>query len=182
MFEIKYEDKQLKQLQRTLAGIPRALPKVMSRGLNRTATEARTKVVRLLASRTKLKQKDVRASTIMQKATYANWRAAVQISRKRIPIMRFGARQTKKGVTYKKSGSRALIPHAFIATMASGHKGVFARKFSSRLPIIEQRGPSLGQVFSGAQDEANRIQVESLARLQKNIDDQVKLILRRRAG
>jgi len=66
--------------------------------------------------------------------------------------------------------------------MASGHTGVFKRLATARLPIVELKGPSLGQVFVGAQDEANRIYRESLARLEKNIHDQVKLILSRRAG
>jgi len=182
MFEIRYDDSQLKQLERTLRGIPRALPKVMSRGLNRTATEARTKIVRTLSTQSGLKQKDVRSATILQRASYSHWRSAIQISRKRIPVMSFGARQTKKGVTYKKGRSRVLIRSAFIATMASGHTGVFKRLATARLPIVELKGPSLGQVFVGAQDEANRIYRESLARLEKNIHDQVKLILSRRAG
>lgn len=180
MLEIRFDDAKLKKFERELKGIPRALPKVMSRGLNRTAQSARTQISRSLAQRIGLKIKDVRARLTLSKASYSNWRSAVGISGKRFGLIKFAARQTKKGVTYRKGRNRILIRHAFIATMPSGHRGVFMRKAGPRLPIAEMRGPSLAQVFTGAQDEANRIYRESLARLEKNIHDQVNLILRRR--
>jgi len=181
MFEIRYDNNKIKQLERELAGFPKnSLPKVMSRALNRTATEARTKTSRMLAGEIGLKVKDVRERITLSRASYRNWRSSIKISRRRIPLIRFGAKQTKKGVTYKKAGERVLIRHAFVTTMASGHTGVFKRKFSSRLPISELRGPSLGQVYVNAQDAANQIHRESLRRLEKNIHDQVQMILRRR--
>lgn len=182
MFEIRYDDSQLKQLERTLAGIPRAMPKVMSRALNRTATEGRTQVARSLSKRMGLRVKDIRETTTIRRASYRNWRSAVDISKRRIPIYRFGAKQKPKGVTYRKDRKRVLIPHSFIQTMPSGHTGVFRRKTAGRLPIVELRGPSPAQVFIGAEAEANRILAESRERLAKNIHDQVNLILRRRAG
>lgn len=180
MIEIKYDDAKLKQLERTLAGIPRALPRVMSRALNRTATSARTQVARQLSQRTGLGVSAVRKQIKMSKASYSNWRSTILISSKRMPLIEFKAKQTRKGVTYRREGSRILIRHAFLTTMPSGHRGVFKRKTSARLPIAELKGPSLGHVFSEAQDEANRIYRESSQRLEKNIMDQVNLILQKR--
>ena len=180
MLEIKFDDEKLKQVQRVLRDFPKALPKVMSRGLNRTAISARTQISRSLAKRIGLKIKDVRGMLALQRASYSNWRSAVRISGKRFGLIKFGARQTKKGVTYKKGRKRILIRHAFVATMKTGHRGVFMRKGPGRLPIKELRGPSLSQVYKGSREEVNRIQIESAARLQKNIHDQVNLILRRR--
>ena len=180
MLEIRFDDDKLKKLQKELKGIPRALPKVMSRGLNRTATSARTQISRSLSKRIGLKIKDVRDKLTLKRATYSNWRSAVKIGGKQFGLIKFGARQTKKGVSYKWERKRVLIRHAFIAIMPTGHRGVFMRKGPARLPIKEMKGPSLSQVFTGAQDEVNRIQTESLAILQKNIHDQVNLILKRR--
>jgi len=181
MFEIRYDDNKIKRLQRELRGFGKnSLPKVMSRGLNRTATEARTKTSRMLAKEIGIKVGDVRKKIVLVRASYRNWRSGITISRKRIPLIRFGARQVKKGVTYKKDRKRVLIRHAFVSTMSSGHTGVFKRKFSSRLPISELRGPSLGQVYTGAAEQAGRIHRESMRRLEKNIHDQVNLILKRR--
>ena len=180
MLEIRFDDQKLKQLEKELRGIPKALPKVMSRALNRTAMSARTEISRNLSRRIGLKIKDVRDRLTLIRASYSNWRSAVTVSRKRFGLISFGARQTRKGVTYKKGGGRVLIRHAFIATMKSGHTGVFKRKLSSRLPIAELRGPSLGQVYMGAADEAASIHRRSLDKLNKNIHDQVQLILKKR--
>lgn len=177
LFEVKFEDHKLNQVEQVLKEIPRALPRVMSRSLNRTAQQARTEVSRSLSRRIGLRVKDVRSRVILQKASYSNWRSAVKISGKRLPLIRFKPKQTRTGVTYKFGRSRILVHHAFLATMPSGHTGVFRRKTTARLPITELRGPSLGQVFTDAQAEANRIYRQSLARLEKNIMDQVNLIL-----
>ena len=63
-----------------------------------------------------------------------------------------------RGVTYKLTGGKNRIANAFIATMSSGHKGVFVRAgvsakksagaWSKNLPIAELYGPSLGHVFA----------------------------------
>ena len=181
MLEIRYDNDKIRRLERELAGFSRnSLPKVMSRGLNRTATSARTATSRMLAGEASLKISDVRKRITLKKATYHRWRAGIKISRRRIPLISFGARQTKKGITYKKAGERVLIRHAFKATMKSGHTGVFRRMAGSRLPITELKGPSMGQVFVGAQDKAQAIYRASMRKLEKNIHDQVNLILRRR--
>ncbi len=180
MLEIRFDNDKLKKLQQELRNFPRALPKVMSRGLNRTAISARTEISRSLAKRIGLKIKDVRDKLALQRASYSNWRSAVRISGKRFGLIKFRAHQTKKGTTYKRGRKRILIRHAFIATMKTGHQAVFMRKEPDRLPIKELRGPSLKQVYVGAQDQVNRIQTESMLRLQKNIHDQVNLILKRR--
>lgn len=45
-----------------------------------------------------------------------------------MPVLAYDARQTKAGVTAAiKPGGRSLIRGAFIATMKSGHRGVFRR-------------------------------------------------------
>lgn len=177
LFAIRFDDQKLNQVEQALRDIPRALPRVMSRGLNRTATQARTEVSRNLSRRIGLRVKDVRSRVTLQKASYSNWRSIVKISRKRLPLIRLKAKQARTGVTYKLGRSRILVRHAFIATMPSSHVGVFRRKLTGRLPIVELRGPSLGQVFTDAQDEANRIYRQSLARMEKNIMDQINLIL-----
>lgn len=53
---------------------------------------------------------------------------------KPLPLIAFGARQTKTGVSVEVTkGSRRILRHAFIATMASGHKGVFMREGPKRI-------------------------------------------------
>lgn len=46
-----------------------------------------------------------------------------------IPLKYFSSRQTKKGVSVSvKKGKRSVIGGTFIATMSSGHKGVYVRE------------------------------------------------------
>lgn len=58
-----------------------------------------------------------------------------------VPLVAYPARQTRKGVSVEVNrGKRTLLKGSFIATMASGHKGVFRRTGKARLPIHELLG------------------------------------------
>lgn len=58
-----------------------------------------------------------------------------------VPLVAYPHRQTKKGVSVEVNrGKRTLIAGAFVATMKSGHLGVFRRRGKGRLPIDELRG------------------------------------------
>ena len=198
MFEIRFDDEKLKQVQRVLRDIPKALPKVMSKGLNKTVMSARTKFARSLSKRIGIKVGRVRKYLIVKRATYSYWRSAIKVSNKRIPLIEFRARQTKKGVTYKDyvTGERGFVRHAFITQMRSGHRGVFIRGRSTqlstgydymgrprkwRLPIYEELGKPFSEVFKDYKDSDGYHLVKvSETILQKSIHDQVELILRRK--
>ncbi len=47
-------------------------------------------------------------------------------------------------------GPRTLIRSAFVATMKSGHKGIFRRRGDKRLPIDEAFGPTVAALFHNA--------------------------------
>lgn len=193
MFEIRIDEQKIRQFEQMLAGIPNALPRVMSRGLNRTATEARTTTSRRLSQATGLRVSDIRPRIALRRATYKNWRSAIEFRAGGMPIVRFPHEQTPQGVSYRPSRRKTvLVSHAFIATMPSGHTGVFLRaryalgryismKGKKKEAIYEQK-IQLYQIFQQSQDVMNQVQIESLARLEKNIHDQVQIILRRAAG
>lgn len=53
---------------------------------------------------------------------------------KPLPLIAFGARQVKSGVSVEVTkGKRMIVRHAFLATMQSGHKGVFMRHGPPRI-------------------------------------------------
>lgn len=147
------------------------------RALNRGIGSAQTVQTKAIAGDTGLKQKDVRDALTMVKATTNRLEASLAASTKRIPISQFGAkgplpsRGRGRGVSYKLAGGRGLIPDAFIATMPSGHQGVFVRAsvsgkksqgaWSKNLPIGEKFGPSIGQVFS-------KFKTDAIARAQES--------------
>lgn len=66
---------------------------------------------------------------------------SLNVSGERVPLIAYPHRQTKKGVSVEVNrGKRTLIKGAFIATMKSGHEGVFQRRGKGRLPIKELTG------------------------------------------
>jgi hypothetical protein len=66
---------------------------------------------------------------------------AIDVSGEPVPLVAYPHRQTKKGVSVEVNrGKRTLLKGAFVATMRSGHKGVFRREGKARLPIEELRG------------------------------------------
>jgi len=181
---IELDEKRLRAIERELAAAPGAMPKVMSRAVNKVATAARTEIVRGVAQETALTQKDARKSVGLTRATYRRWAATIRVGGRRIPLIRFKARQTRKGVTYQVpggGGGRSAAAGAFIATMPGGRRGVFRRQGAPRLPIYELFGPSLQGVVEGVDRLAWRTLRRTLdRRLGQEIDRQVGVVLDRR--
>lgn len=180
--EIEYDAKSLRRVEKMLQGIPNALPKVVSRAINRTASPAKSEISQGIREKINATAKRVNERINIIKATYNNWIATIHISRRRLPLMAFGAKQTAKGVSYKikRNGSREFIPHAFIATMKSGHEGVFERDWMERLPITEKFGPSIGEQFRNLPSLIRRVTDSAYERLEHNIDSQIDYLLMRR--
>lgn len=181
--EVIVNKRQLRSVEKTLESIPRALPKVMSRAVNDTARGARTKIVRELEKLTGLKQKTVREQVVLKRASYSHWEANIRIHGKRVPLIRFAARQTKRGVTARAEGGkgRTLYRHAFIETMPSGQPGVFRRRRTQRLPIAELTRPGvLATMGKAPQLAARKLDHEIAMKLEKNIDRHVRVILERK--
>tara|TARA_Y100000310_G_scaffold250452_1_gene256672 strand:+ start:339 stop:896 length:558 start_codon:yes stop_codon:yes gene_type:complete len=179
MLEIEIKQSEINKIKRRLAGIPRGLPKVITRGINKTLASSRTKAVRLFAGDINIKQKTIREQIRILRASYSRWIGQLRFyGSSRIPLSRFAARQTQRGVSYKieKTGGRKTAEHAFIAETETGHRGVWRRAGRARYPIYELFGPSLGAVFKNAPAKIASIEKTSAADLKKNINTQVKVL------
>lgn len=64
-----------------------------------------------------------------------------------VGLINYSPRETKRGVSVNVAGQRQLIEGAFIATMDSGHTGVFRRTGTGRLPIEELFSTRVSDVF-----------------------------------
>lgn len=155
------------EVRNALFDFPRKATRAMVRSLNRAVTSGRLVLVQSIAGDTGLKSSTVRAALTMREATDARPEARIAASLKRIPLIEFGAKGPEpsrgrgRGVSYRLRGGGGRLPHAFIATMASGHRGVFERtagKFmkgrGKRQAIHEKFGPSLGHVFAKYRPQA----------------------------
>lgn len=185
--EIKFDEARLRSIQKMLRDIPNAMPKVMSRGINRTSRSALAEIARKIAAEVKITQAAVKKGVKVTKATYTRWQSWLDLHTKRIPLIKFRARPLKKGISYQisKSGGRKKITdpaRPFKQTLPSGHVGIFRRHTpeTKRLPIVELFGPSIGGVFEGAAGIAADVQMSTQEKLVKNIDQQIAYILSKR--
>lgn len=138
-------------VEQRLRALKVSIPMVVARALNKSIISARTQLVRDTAADMKLKVGDVRDRTAIREATSNQPVAKVMASAKPLPAILFNAKgpEPSRG---KGRGVRANLPgspypHAFIATVGTGHhRGVFMRKGKGRLPIRELHGPSVAHV------------------------------------
>jgi hypothetical protein len=143
------------------------------RALNKVASQVKTNAARQMRDAGyNLKVSDIKRSLTINRASSGNLNAKVIASGRPIPLIKYGARQVSSGVSVDVLNGRKVIANAFIATMPSGHKGVFVRigkthkKVTKRgravwsgLPIKELFGPS---VPNGLANEAVQAALQEL--------------------
>jgi len=154
MVDHRHNQKTFKEIQGDLKKIGKGSRKVAIRSLNKTLPGVRTDLTREIRKEVTLGAKEIRSIIKVFKAhaDKARVEGAVMVEgEKRFSLMKYRPkpRQTKLGVKVKvkPQSSPALLRHAFIATMKSGHEGVFWRRYKgeggTRLPIHERFGPHI---------------------------------------
>lgn len=172
--DLREFETRLKVLKRPQAPVVRAL--------NRSINSAKTTVVRLVSADLGLKVSAVRDFIEVREATETTLEATIVASARRIPLITFGAKGPVPsygrggGVTARLKSGAGRYPHAFIATMRSGHRGVFQRRAKARLPVDQLHGPSVWQAF-------HKHEAEGLARAQeqlaKNLPHEIQFAMSR---
>jgi hypothetical protein len=133
--------------------------KAVIRALNKTATQARTAASQEVRGvGYNIKASAIKKSFTINRASRGNLVVVLKATGRQIPLINYGARQTKSGVSFSVKNGRKVLKHAFIATMQSGHLGVFERTgkqhkkvvrngkaLRTGLPIRELFGPSIPQ-------------------------------------
>jgi hypothetical protein len=124
------------------------------RALNRTLTSGKAFLAGLIAKDMGVKTATAKDAIREEKATAEKLQITLRASKKRLTLTQFGAkgpdpsRGKGRGVSYRLgSGGRGRVADAFVATMPTGHRGIYRRAGKSRLPIFELYGPSIGHVF-----------------------------------
>jgi len=123
----------------------------------------RATAVRETAKDLGARQKGIRDTLHLKRATFEAPRALLRARSPRFPIINFQARQTRAGVTWKSGLGRRLIPHAFIAKMRSGYVGVFKRAEKTKTPIIELRAVSTSKVLKKTLPAMRQVWAQRLA-------------------
>lgn len=163
------------------------LPFAIARAINRSAASAQTAAVRVISRDLGARARDVRDKVRLTPARSNALEATLTATGRRIPLISFRARGPEPsrgrggGVAYVMRGSRQRLPHAFIATMRSGHRGVFRRIGVARLPVIELFGPSIPQVLARRAIQ-NAVLTRYSEVLPGNLQHEIEFELRRLEG
>jgi hypothetical protein len=148
--EIFVDASELDTLGRAIARLPGEIKtKAFARAMRRVRDVTRTRIIRRSSERTDIPVGMVRALTTAYFNAGGNSIEAVMESGW-VPLAKLGARQTKTGVSVRNRGS---YRSAFIATMASGHRGVMIREGAARLPIRELYGANPAHDITNNPDE-----------------------------
>lgn len=139
-----------RELDAALAALGRPqLDVAVAKALADTAKNAMVKAVSLIARRTGLRSATVRPKIMTDYVRVGDYATHIRSSRRPIPLIDFpGTRQTATGVATRAWGKPQVLRSAFIATMPTGHRGVFRRSRRTRLPIRELWGPHIHGTFA----------------------------------
>jgi Prophage minor tail protein Z (GPZ) len=114
-----------------------------------TAKAANSKAASAIAKHTGLRVARVKQNLFYDKVRVGEYQVHLRATTRLIPLIEFGARPNRQGVRASKPWGRAqTFQSAFIATMPSGHRGVFRRVGKKRLPIKEMMGSSIHGSFA----------------------------------
>lgn len=167
--------------ERAIRELGNRAPKAIARGLNRTASNVKVAMSRSIATDLRIKVGTVKNNIGIWNATPGRLVTQLTASNKRIPLIQFGARGPEpsrgrgRGVSVRLPGGQSRLPKAFIATMRSGHRGVFKRRPGiHRLPIIELKGPSIARVFK---KHAAIGQARHTEQLEKNVAHEIEFAI-----
>lgn len=148
-FEVKGNG--LDSLMNVLTETPKKLPAELARLSNNIAKAHRKEIARETRKHVAIKNKDaLRTIDISKKASPGSYDARLKLNRTARPSLKyFGARQTKKGVSYRisKKSARKTINGAFGPNIPRLGGNVYLRTSKKRLPIRKLHGPSVLGVY-----------------------------------
>ncbi len=184
------DNAQIARMKAAIENTGRKLRKELAVAVNATAAKSKSIIAKQIGKELAVAQKDIK-TTIRQsrRAGELDISATVEVKKeKRLGLNKFGARQTKKGVSYKvsKSRGRSFIEGAFQGPKpglmkASWRGNVFKRAGKSRLPIVKLKGPSTWGVFVVGK-KIGPSTAETEQELKKQVDRRIRFLLLKQAG
>lgn len=190
MLQIEIPRDQIKRLEQAIAGTKKKLPKELAIAVNATAKKTKGAISKEIRNELATKKTAVdKTLKIKTKATASSLSSTVRVEEtRRIPLRDFGARQTKRGVSYKisKTTGRKTVLGAFQGpkpgVMKASWKGnVFKRAGKARLPIVKLMGVSPWGVFVKKGLTQPSI-AEATAELKKQIERRIRFINLKKSG
>ena len=177
--QIRFDKRKLADLVELLGNMPKALPGVISRALNRTAQAMRSHVSHDAAAALGIPMRPIRSRIHTSWAREDKLRATVYIDDAGFTLWLFKPVQNRMGVVTTR-GFMGEFPHAFIATpwarstwkhrktgekvmsesspgwdyemvrAGQAHPNVYIRKGKERFPLLQQRSPGAVETIQKA--------------------------------
>lgn len=199
MFDIRVDDRELKSLERNIKHLGGSMGTVMSRAINKTETTARARIARLLSDRTGVSVTNIKKGMRIDKASPYRWAASIRIQKKPLPLATVNPSKRSKGASFKTRRGRVLVRHAFQAlggwavradqsepnrywVSPAEASGVETESLVPRMPIARIKGPFISALYRSMPEQHEKIFKEAQAILEKNITNQVQLILNRKGA
>jgi len=190
MIAIDIDAKQLKRLRESVGKAKTKFGRELAAAINQVAKKTRLDIGRDVRSVIALKKKESEEPLkISAKATAGQPRTTVSIAKtRRLGLRHFGARQDKRGVSFKisKQGGRQRVDGAFQGpkpgVMNVKWKGnAFRRVGKERLPIIHLRGVSAFGAY--VKNKFTKAQIKRINdELSKQMERRIKLNILRASG
>lgn len=150
------DSKDMKQIKKILKQLGDDGPNVLKLAINDTARKAKTGLAKNVSKAYAIKQKDFKQFETIQYATKSKLSAKVNIRSQVLTVYKYfqykpnvpgiGGRGARIKVLKNESLSEVGTPKLFIATMKSGHTGIFQRRPDKKRgepkEIREMLGPS----------------------------------------
>lgn len=213
MLSVDVDRRKIRAIEKALRSVPGGMRRAGKRAVRKTLVGIRTDAVRMVTGELALRSKDVRKQMKISRVEGGTFPSGKFWSTGQggLPLVKFGARaiasrgKRRGGVSVKvkKKGRRKVLQNAFIATLKTGHKGIFQRSTAHlgegrpaketgisygalprkyRLPMHELYGPSYMDVL---RNQLAQLTEKGAARLDKNTDHEVayeiQKAMRRRA-
>lgn len=180
------------QIQRLKVMLKGSKPKVaqqLSIAINETQKKITVKASRAITEELAVKASVVKQKIKGKRATKSDLSAKVTVkASNRLSLREFGAKQNKRGVTYKisKTKGRKLIAGAFQGpkpgvVKISWRGNVFKREGKPRLPIVKRSGPSPWGVYVKSGKDPS-IRKEARQILREQIERRIKFLKLKESG
>lgn len=190
MVTIEFKQSQVMELRDAVSKAKKSLTKELAGAINSTSKKTRLEMGRDIRKTVAIPKDEVeKPLKIRATASANNLQAVVSLKETpRLGLRHFGARQDKRGVSYKisKTGGRKRVNGAFQGpkpgVMKTSWKGnAFKRVGKSRLPIVLLKGVSAYGAYK--KNELQGPQVKSIEEeLAKQMDRRIKLNVLRANG
>jgi hypothetical protein len=185
---ITIDAKELRKFDKALGHIKGGTPKAVSAAMNRAIRSGRTELGKHTRAAFTIKQKDLYATLKFNNANPGNLNASIESRHSgMLPLYDFNVRpksRRKKPTLLSanvRTGGGGTLGRAFVATMASGHTGVFARTGAKRHPIKELKTISAPIMVS--QPDVGTPTRDAIAKAyEKRADHEINRLLREAGG